>query len=382
MKEVKIKIYIAFISLFFLMLFLSCFLLFNAYQTYKDNHELHAQSIEMAETILRLEYSTSRLNFLGQQHILSKRNKEMNDYNKEIESTFDELMVILMKVELNIENDSVYSNIIEKWELYWSIFEAAISLSQENNDTEALRLLIEANREFEEFKTFYLQPLSNDYYQLIFKLIETQKTNYISYLWFGVLLLVISILGFVLTFYYLQQVLKETVSLKQKLEFLAFHDELTKLPNRRMFQKQVTERISESDERFAFMYLDMDKFKSINDNFGHDIGDLVIVEFSKRVKNCIRDTDMLSRQGGDEFTILLNETQEEKIIGVADRIIRSFEHPLFIEGKPFHMSTSIGIAIYLQNGNDYPTLLKNADNALYEAKKHRNIFKISKQFER
>ncbi len=125
------------------------------------------------------------------------------------------------------------------------------------------------------------------------------------------------------------------------------------------------------------MFIDMDNLKTINHTYGHDIGDLVIKEFVNRVSSCLRETDVFSRQGGDEFTVLLKGITQEGAAAIARNIIKSFEQSTNIKGKSYAISGSIGIAFYPENGGDYLTLLKNADDALYEAKKVRNCFVIS-----
>ncbi|MFP3918088.1 GGDEF domain-containing protein, partial [Lysinibacillus telephonicus] len=221
------------------------------------------------------------------------------------------------------------------------------------------------------------QPLEDDYYNSFSKILNNQNRNFERLILDGIIMLILSVLSFIFAFFYLQKVIKESLALKKRLEFLAYHDELTGIANRRMFQQQVINEIEGSDGKFALMYMDMDKFKYINDNFGHDIGDMVLIAFSKRIERCIRNTDVIGRQGGDEFTVLLKDISEEKVVDIANRILHAFKKPISIGGQYFHITTSIGIAIYPTNGKDYLTLLKHSDDALYEAKKKRNTFVIS-----
>lgn len=170
-----------------------------------------------------------------------------------------------------------------------------------------------------------------------------------------------------------------------KVKYLAYHDELTDLPNRSLFEDRVKQAIIQSTRfkrKFAIIFLDLDNFKGINDNYGHNAGDILLRQVSERLKNCIRGTDSLTadntsrendtiaRQGGDEFILLLNElNQSENAVKAADRIIKSMAEPVHAEGQVLYTSVSLGIAIFPDNGTSMEELMKNADSAMYEAKK-------------
>lgn len=159
---------------------------------------------------------------------------------------------------------------------------------------------------------------------------------------------------------------------QNRLNHIAFHDELTGLPNRTLFQKNLSQALSNADQTqqpVAVLFMDLDRFKNINDSLGHGIGDEALVIVAKRLKNCVRDSDTVSRIGGDEFTAVienLNSSQNAK--AVASKIIEALDKPFYIDGQELRVSTSIGIAIYPQDGKDMETLLKNADTAMYHAK--------------
>lgn len=172
----------------------------------------------------------------------------------------------------------------------------------------------------------------------------------------------------------------ERITYEEKLAHLAFHDTLTGLPNRRLFKDRLKQAIKEAeryDRKMAVMFMDMDKFKQINDTFGHDVGDGLLKQFAERVKECIRDGDTFARQGGDEFTILLPEIQEEQdALQIADRILNSLQEPWQIGEHTFHTTSSIGIAFYPKDESTGYELMKHADRALYEAKESgRNNYK-------
>jgi diguanylate cyclase (GGDEF)-like protein/PAS domain S-box-containing protein len=168
---------------------------------------------------------------------------------------------------------------------------------------------------------------------------------------------------------------------EEKLTYMAYHDTLTGLPNRRFFTERLDQAIKEAGRykrKFALMYMDMDKFKHINDTLGHDVGDELLVQFAQRVKECLREVDIIARLGGDEFTILLSEIQEEKdAITIADRILYSFEEPWHIGEHIFNTTSSIGIALYPSDGINRNDLMVRADTALYKAKEDgRNNYKM------
>ncbi|MFK2825228.1 EAL domain-containing protein [Bacillus sp. B190/17] len=155
-------------------------------------------------------------------------------------------------------------------------------------------------------------------------------------------------------------------------KYLAYHDPLTELPNRRFFQEKLEENLIISNtlqQKLAVMYLDLDRFKYINDTLGHSIGDKLLQQISKRLNICLGEKNILARLGGDEFSVILpNITREDQINRHALTIIESLEDPFFIEGYKLFITTSIGISIYPNDGQDAQTLMKNADSALYKSK--------------
>lgn len=377
MLQFKHKLYILFFTLFFLFLLISSFDLFQIFQTYKQNVQLQEEATEITKNIYELEYLSSKLNLLGQKHILAEDASQMEKYNKEIESIHKNLDHILNKIALNLDQ-TAHAKLKNKWETYLTVYNQAIEHSKVQHRDESRKWMEQANSEFEQFLSLYLQPIVRKYYQKYFDLLAEVKANYQHLLLVVSILLLVSFIVFILIFYNLQKVLRESLYLRKKLEFLAFHDELTGLPNRRLFQKKVFEVIEQSPKKFALMYLDMDKFKFVNDHFGHDIGDAVLQQFVEKIKSNLRKDDIFARQGGDEFTVLIKDVDEEEIVKIAERIINSFKEPIRVATNSFQISTSIGIAIYPENGKDYLTLLKNADLALYEAKKKRNTFQFSR----
>nr|WP_198044802.1 GGDEF domain-containing protein [Lysinibacillus timonensis] len=184
-------------------------------------------------------------------------------------------------------------------------------------------------------------------------------------------------------FYYYQllqtkQLLQEN---EEKLRQLAFYDSLTNAANRRLFEERILQSIEDCkqlDQKIAVMYMDIDNFKAINDELGHDIGDELLKQFAERVRNCLRQTDVLARLGGDEFVILLAEIKDpEDTLPVVKRILDVLQDPWTIYEHSFNITSSIGIAVY-EDDEDYISLLKRADVALLEVKRSgRNAFKIA-----
>jgi len=158
----------------------------------------------------------------------------------------------------------------------------------------------------------------------------------------------------------------------QRVEYLAYHDGLTGLPNRSMFSKLLNHSISEAhryDRRLAVAFLDLDRFKQINDTLGHEAGDQLLQEIANRLKGCVRDSDTVARLGGDEFVVLLPELADEMYASiVAHKILTAVARPFILMGQEFRVTTSIGISTYPQDGIDEQTLTKNADIAMYQAK--------------
>ncbi len=157
-----------------------------------------------------------------------------------------------------------------------------------------------------------------------------------------------------------------------RISYMASHDSLTKLPNRALLQDRIKQTLAHNHRRnqqAAVLFIDLDKFKIINDTLGHDIGDGVLMETSNRLLAEVRSEDTVARQGGDEFIILLSTINHPEDAGqVAQKLMESLALPFYIKGKELHIGASIGIAIFPSDGDDMGTLLKNSDIAMYHAK--------------
>ena len=167
---------------------------------------------------------------------------------------------------------------------------------------------------------------------------------------------------------------ESTAKLKyaERIEYLAYHDGLTALPNRTLFNRLLTQAISQAQRhhrQLAVAYIDLDRFKQINDTLGHEAGDELLREIATRLKGCLRDSDAVARLGGDEFVVLLSELEEEKYAAtVAQKIVTAIAKPFTLLGQEIRVTASIGISTYPTDGLDEQTLMKNADIAMYQAK--------------
>lgn len=159
---------------------------------------------------------------------------------------------------------------------------------------------------------------------------------------------------------------------EERIRNLAYFDVLTGLPNRRLFNDRLSMAINAAKrhhQRLAILFLDLDLFKRINDTLGHSVGDRVLEEMANRLKLCMRDSDTVSRMGGDEFTILLSEIQDvEDAARLARRIVDSISQPFLVDDRELFVTTSVGISVFPEDGDNPESLVKNADIAMYRAK--------------
>jgi diguanylate cyclase (GGDEF)-like protein/PAS domain S-box-containing protein len=163
-----------------------------------------------------------------------------------------------------------------------------------------------------------------------------------------------------------------TQTMSRKMAHLAQHDVLTNLPNRLLLNDRIAHAIVHAKRNrssAAVLFMDLDKFKNINDSLGHEMGDKLLQSVAERLSNCVRASDTVSRLGGDEFVILLSETNHaEDVTTTAEKIIAASAAPYVIDKHELYMTTSMGVSLYPADGNTPETLLKNADTAMYHAK--------------
>ncbi|HJT18308.1 MAG TPA: EAL domain-containing protein [Thermoanaerobaculia bacterium] len=166
--------------------------------------------------------------------------------------------------------------------------------------------------------------------------------------------------------------ISERKNVEEQIEHQAYHDALTGLPNRRLFRDRLTIALAHArrmNRPLAVMFLDLDRFKDVNDTLGHSLGDELLKAIALRLKAALRQEDSIARMGGDEFTILLaNLKAPEDATKIAQKILDVIAQPLRVEGNELFVTTSIGIALYPNDGDTAEALLKNADHAMYRAK--------------
>jgi len=180
--------------------------------------------------------------------------------------------------------------------------------------------------------------------------------------------------------------LQERRRMETQLEQLARFDPLTGLPNRSQFLHRLglaIERAQRNDTRVALMFVDLDRFKSINDSLGHEVGDKVLQEVAQRARSLLRQNDIVSRIGGDEFTVIVEDIapdDEASVAAIAQKLVDGFASPLLIDGRELYLTLSLGIAIAPTDSRDLTELMKQADFAMYHAKSAgRNGFQFHSQ---
>ena len=175
--------------------------------------------------------------------------------------------------------------------------------------------------------------------------------------------------------------ISERKAVEAKIAFLAHHDPLTGLPNRLLLKDRMQQAMVHGERtgrKVALLFVDLDRFKAVNDSFGHPVGDVLLRDAAQRLLACVRDSDTISRHGGDEFLVVLTDLQNsEAPARIAAKIMAVLGEPFHIEAHEAKISASVGIAVYPEDGADFDQLLKKADTAMYHAKgAGRNAFRF------
>ena len=175
--------------------------------------------------------------------------------------------------------------------------------------------------------------------------------------------------------------LEERKRVEQSIRYMAHHDALTGLPNRSLFRDRLTHAMAQADryhQRLAVMFLDLDRFKAINDTLGHNVGDQLLTIAAERLRSCVRDSDTVARLGGDEFTVVVEDIIEDHdAAAVAQKILDTLSQPFNLYGHEVFISVSVGITLYPSDDDNADNLLRNADSAMYRAKEFgRNNFQF------
>ena len=160
--------------------------------------------------------------------------------------------------------------------------------------------------------------------------------------------------------------------IQQRIQHLAYHDNLTGLPNRSLLQDRLAHAIARAERshrKVAVLFIDLDNFKNINDTLGHDVGDELLRQVSRRLSDCVRVEDTIARQGGDEFIVLLDSLEDGRGASlVAQKVLNGLRLPFALGATEQHVSASVGISLYPEDGRDAQTLMKNADTAMFHGK--------------
>ena len=165
----------------------------------------------------------------------------------------------------------------------------------------------------------------------------------------------------------------ERKQVETRLRHMAGHDALTDLPNRTLFNDQcdtALKRAHRHGDHLALMFLDLDEFKNVNDTLGHEFGDRLLREVARRLSRCVRESDLVGRMGGDEFTVLLTDIHEPDFVNsIVGKIRAAVSAPMEFGGRTMEVSVSIGVAVYPEHGHDREQLFRHADASMYAAKK-------------
>jgi len=176
------------------------------------------------------------------------------------------------------------------------------------------------------------------------------------------------------------EVRREFRRAQERVQYLAYYDPLTDLPNRALFTDRLEQAVllgQREKHCFTLMLMDLDRFKIVNDTLGHHAGDQALQQVAARLKTCLRESDTVARMGGDEFSVLLpTTTHEDGAVVVAKKILTSIAMSFRIEDREFRIGISMGIALFPEHGNEVDALLRAADMAMYEAKRPRNDFRV------
>ncbi|SUI68620.1 diguanylate cyclase domain-containing protein [Shewanella morhuae] len=201
---------------------------------------------------------------------------------------------------------------------------------------------------------------------------NSQYKQWINYIVFGGLVLCLVMVAVLFVNRRLNREITQRLIAEKRLQHVANHDALTQLPNRALLDDRLAQALlshQRDHTHFALLFIDLDNFKPINDQYGHPVGDELLVWVAKKLTKVIRGSDTVARFGGDEFVILLNRVQDlDAVTQVADNILQALSNPLIIQGVSVSISVSIGVVVYPRDGDTAISLLKKADQRMYQAK--------------
>ncbi len=330
----------------------------------KNEQVFQKSDIELAQSIVGATASTlSNLLYMEKQELLIEqrtsevvlKNRELNAVVTELENLSREKELILNSVEegifgFDLEDKITFCNRAaasilgyEKDELIGQSYKNILPENQE---------LIVASTSLEEDLKFMKKDGNKFSVEYVVSSIKENK----------------QLIGEVVTF----RDITKRKQLEKEVSHLAYYDHLTDLPNRILLEdylKQQTEKAKISGRKVAVLYLDLDRFKIVNDSFGHSYGDMLLKNVANRLRRSIPKEAFVSRQGGDEFTIVLPDyDNNQEILNLVDKLVTSFTEPFSLKGNEVYVKTSIGISVYPEHGSTAEVLIKNADAAMYKSK--------------
>lgn len=303
-------------------------------------------------------------------YIITEKRDYLENSLKLLKSTRSQLTEVL---EL-VENDSTE---VEKTKLLQSLieartaeFEGALAHLQNGGKAAALRAittdkgkqtLVSSDELFDQFGASQGALFAR-------RTGELQESSHFSLVTFYIATFCgLALLG--LVYYLVYRDIAERRQAEEKLRIVATHDPLTALPNRTLLHERLSHALAKAQRHgrlLAVLFVDLDRFKNVNDTLGHDAGDRLLQIAAQRLYDCLRETDTMARQGGDEFVVLMDELADrEAIAPVSQRILDAMTRPFVIDGQEISITASIGISVYPDDGR---TLLRNADIAMYRAK--------------
>jgi diguanylate cyclase (GGDEF)-like protein/PAS domain S-box-containing protein len=355
-----------------------------------SNKTRHPEGISMADedaskiTVLKSEVATLNELLAVQEAVIIKQSARVAQTKQELSKRIQELQREIAKRKKAVASLLLAAKVLQ------NSGESVLVTDAENN-------IISVNRAFTEM-TGYLQPeilgknpriLKSEHHEAAFyaqmwkSIVELghwhgevwnrRKNGDVFPQWVNIHTIKNSV-GEIINYFAMAADLTQRKEAEERIQYLAYYDALTGLPNRILLRDRLQQAISNAKRtqtQVGVMFLDLNRFKSVNDSLGHIAGDLLLQEAASRLRAVVRESDTVARMGGDEFVIALSDgKQPEDALAVGKRIHNSLDAPFPIEGHAITISTSIGISLYPGDGKDADELLKNADVAMYDCKRN------------
>ncbi|WP_033542153.1 bifunctional diguanylate cyclase/phosphodiesterase [Planococcus sp. CAU13] len=330
----------------------------------KDVQGFHEEDIQWAQSIAEATASTlSNLLYMEKQEVLiEERTSEIRIKNNELENVIAELENLSREKELilNAVGDGIFGLDLDG-KITFCNPSAVAMLGYEQGELigQSYQIILNKDKNLKK-NSFYVKE------DVKFRK-KDGGSFFVEYA-FSSIKEGEKILGEVVTF----RDITDRKQLEEEITYLAYYDNLTDLPNRILLDDILEKEIKKAEragQKLAVLYLDLDRFKTINDSLGHSCGDFLLREVAKRLNRDVPESAVVSRRGGDEFTIILpNLESRNEVIELVERIVNSFAEPFLLKGNEAHIKTSIGISLYPEDGDTAEMLIKNADAAMYKSK--------------